>query len=138
MNFTNKKTFFTVIVLVFTFVGYAQNIANLKELKYIVTAPDGSVCMTVTDHEQADRLELESINNFYRFEVIDRETGEILLSAKNEGKSCSIDKNKLGAGLYNLQLYTSNFIVTSELNITPTIAMRKALTSQETSVAISS
>lgn len=135
MNLTNKKSIFIVLVFIFTCIGYAQESTNFHRLKYVVTAPDGSVAMTIIDHEHMDQLELESVNNFYRYEILDQATGEPVFSSKNKGNTCVIDKNELRAGLYNLRLYTSNFIITSELSITPTIAMRKALITNGTTVA---
>ncbi len=132
-----KKLILTTAVFVLTFIGYAQKNEglSLNKLKYVVTAPDGSVAMTITDHENKDLLELESVANFYQYEVLDQNTSEPVLSSENKGNTCVIDKNELKAGLYNLRLYTANFIITSELSITPTIAMRKALMTTGTSVA---
>jgi len=116
-----KKVILTITVLAIGFIGFAQDKANAPQrLKYVTTGPDGSVAMTITDDSSKDDLQLESANNFYRFEVIDPTTGEAVLASRNQGKECTIDKTKLAAGSYNLRLYTSNFVITSNLAIKAT------------------
>ncbi|MCF6347719.1 MAG: T9SS type A sorting domain-containing protein [Flavobacteriaceae bacterium] len=110
-----------LLVLVLGFTGFAQDNANKPQrLKYVTTAPDGSVAMTITDDSSKDNLKLESVNNFYRFEILDPITGEAVLASKNQGKECDIDKTKLASGTYNLRLYTSNFVITSKIAINNT------------------
>ncbi|MCF6347732.1 MAG: hypothetical protein L3J20_05455 [Flavobacteriaceae bacterium] len=116
-----NKVILTVLVLGMGFIGFAQDKANTtKRLKYVTTAPDGSVAMTITDDSSKDNLKLESANNFYRFEILDPTTGEAVLASRNQGKECDIDKTKLASGTYNLRLYTSDFVITSKIAINNT------------------
>ena len=115
-----KKVILTAIVLAIGFVGFSQDTSDApKRLKYITTAPDGSVAMTITDDTSKDGIKLESANKFYRYEILDPLTGEAVFASKNEGKECTIDKTKLAAGNYNLRLYTSKFVITSTLAVSP-------------------
>jgi len=116
-----KKVVLTVLVLVVGFAGFAQDNADKsKRLKYVTTAPDGSVAMTITDDTGKDNIKLESANNFYRYEILDPNTSEAVYASKNNGKECNIDKTKIAAGTYNLRLYTSNFVITSKIAISNT------------------
>ena len=122
-----NKVILTIAVLAIGFIGFAQDKADAsKRLKYVTTAPDGSVAMTITDNSSEDNLKLESANNFYRFEVLDPTTGEAVMTSRNQGKECAIDKTKLASGTYNLRLYTSDFVITSKIAINNT---KKALPS---------
>jgi len=123
-----KKVILTIAVIAIGFTGFAQEKAEVsKRFKYITTAPDGSVAMTITDDTSKDDIKLESANKFYRYEILDPMTGEPVFASRNEGKECTIDKTKLAAGTYNLRLYTSNFVITSTLAISPSSKMREAL-----------
>jgi hypothetical protein len=62
-------------------------------------------------------MKLESVNNFYRYEILDPKTSEPVFASRNQGKECTIDKTKIASGTYNLKLYTSNFIITSKIVI---------------------
>ncbi len=116
-----KKVILTIAVLAIGFIGFAQEKANTPQrLKYVTTGPDGSVAMTITDDSSKDNLKLESANNFYRYEIIDPITGEAVFASRNQGKQCSIDKTKLAAGTYDVRLYTSKFVITSQLAIKAT------------------
>jgi hypothetical protein len=116
-----NKVILTVAVLTLGFIGFAQDKADTSQrLKYVTTAPDGSVAMTITDDSSKDNLKLESANDFYRFEILDPTTGEAVFVSKNQGKECEIDKTKLTSGTYNLRLYTSNFVITSKIAINNT------------------
>ncbi len=122
-----KKVILTIAVLTIGFIGFAQEKADTSQrLKYVTTAPDGSVAMTITDDSSKDNLKLESANNFYRFEILDPTTGEAVLASRNQGKECTIDKTKLASGTYKLRLYTSDFVITSKIAINNT---KKALPS---------
>ena len=131
-----KKVVLTIAAVVIGFIGFAQDNANTsKRLKYVTTAPDGSVAMTITDDTAKDNLKLESANNFYRYEIIDPTTGEAIYASKNKGKECMIDKNKIASGTYNLRLYTSNFVITSKIAISGTRKLRESLQATEDIVA---
>jgi len=116
-----KKVILAITVLVLGFAGYSQNNAEVsKRLKYVTTAPDGSVAMTITDDTSKNDIKLESANKFYRYEILDPNTSEPVFASKNQGKECTIDKTKIAAGMYNLRLYTSNFVITSKIAISNT------------------
>ncbi len=113
-----KKELLTVLIVTIGFLGFSQNkIDSPKRLKYITTAPDGSIAMTVYDNKRDDIIKLESANNFYKYEILDLMTSEPVFFSKNNGKECSIDKSKIAPGTYNLRLYTINFIITSKIII---------------------
>jgi len=113
-----NKVILTIVVLVIGFVGFAQeNTTKPQRLKYITTGPDGKTSMTIYDDSREDNMKLESVNNFYRYEILDPMTSEPVLSSRNQGKECTIDKTKIASGTYNLKLYTSNFVITSKIVI---------------------
>ena len=122
------KVVLTIAVVLMTFVGFAQDKATASQrLKYITTAPDGTVAMTIYDNTSEDNMELKSANNFYKFEILDPRTSEPVYASSNNGKECTIDKTKIAAGTYNLRLYTSNFVITSKIAISTTRKLRDAL-----------
>jgi len=115
-----KKAILTLVVLVVGAVSYAQEYNAPQRLKYITTGPDGSVAVTIYDDTREDSMKLESANNFYRYEILDQNTGEAVFESKNKGKECNIDKSKIASGTYKLRLYTANFVITSEVAINNT------------------
>jgi len=115
-----KKAILTLVVLVVGAVSYAQDKNAPQRLKYITTGPDGSVAVTIYDDTREDSMKLESANNFYRYEILDQNTGEAVFESKNKGKECNIDKSKIASGTYKLRLYTANFVITSEVAINNT------------------
>jgi len=132
-----KKVILAIIVVAVGFVGYAQDNTNIsKRLKYVTTAPDGSVAMTITDDTSKNDIKLESANKFYRYEILDPNTSEPVFASKNQGKECTIDKTKIAAGMYNLRLYTSNFVITSKIAISNT--KQTLLTEQATGEVVAS
>lgn len=104
---------------------YAQSNEKPQRLKYVTTAPDGSVAMTVIDDSRDNTLKLESANSFYKYQLINTETGEPVFSSANRGFKCTIDKSKIAEGTYNLRIFTKNFIITSEITLTPKIPVNK-------------
>ena len=109
-----------VLTLVFSLVGlvmFAQSNEAPKRLKYVTTAPDGSVAMTIYDDSRDDTMKLESANSFYKYQLIDTKTGEPVYTSNNEGKECTIDKSKVTAGTYNLRLFTRSFVITSKIKV---------------------
>ncbi len=116
-----KKVILTIAVLTVGFIGFAQENANKsQQVKYVTTAPDGSVAITIYDNAKEDNLKLESADNFYKFEILDPKTSEAVFASANQGKACTIDKTKIDTGIYNLRLYTSNFVITSEITVNNT------------------
>ena len=128
ISLVSKKVVLTVVIAAIGLVGFSQeNTTPTKRLKYVTTAPDGSVAMTITDDTSTDSLKLESADNFYKYEILDPMTGEAVYASANSGKECDIDKKKIAAGTYNLRLYTSNFVITSKIAISTTKKMRDVL-----------
>ena len=95
----------------------AQSNESVQRKMHAVLALDGSVAMTVTDDAKDDTIELKSVTNFYKYQLLDTETGEPVFTASNRGKECTLDKSKIAAGKYKLRLYTRNFIITSNIDI---------------------
>ena len=113
-----------VLTLVFSFVVvsmFAQTNEAPKRLKYVTQAPDGSVSMTIYDDSRDGTMKLESANTFYKYQIIDIVTGEAILTASNKGKECTIDKAAIAAGNYNIRLYTSKFVITSQIAVSAPI-----------------
>ena len=109
-----------VLTLVFSIVAvsmFAQSASAPKRLKYVTQAPDGSVSLTIYDDSRDATMKLESANTFYKYQIIDPPTGEAILTARNTGKECTIDKAKVAAGTYDIRLYTSKFVITSKIAV---------------------
>ena len=116
-----KKLVLTLAVVLTGFAVFAQ---NSDKIKYITTAPDGTVAMTIYDNLTADNMQLESAEDFYRYEILEPSTSEAVYSSDNSGKACTIDKNKLMAGTYNLRIYTNNFVITSKITVSASRKVR--------------
>ena len=117
------------LTIVLSFVGiiaFSQNTKNFEPVKYVTTAPDGSVSMTIIDDFDEGIMKLQSADAFYKYQILDTRTSEIIYASINKGKECHIDKSKIASGTYNIRLYTSNFIITSKITIS---AFRKFNTS---------
>ena len=110
-----KKAVLTLVVVLVGLVGFSQT--NNQKLKYVTTAPDGTVAMTVLDDLSSNDIKLESANDFYRYEILEPTTAEAVYESTNMGKECTIDKSQLSAGTYDIRLYTSNFVITSKITI---------------------
>ena len=121
-----KNIAFTIALCLVGILAFSQSNKNLDRVKYITTAPDGSISMTIIDDSNENIMELKSAEAFYKFQIIDTRTAEVIYGSLNKGKECHIDKSKIAAGNYHLRLYTSNFIITSKITIS---ALRKFTTS---------
>lgn len=110
------------LTIVFSLVGiisFSQTNKNSERVKYITTAPDGSVSMTIYNDSSEDNMKLVAADSFYKYQILDTKTAEVIYGSKNKGNECHIDKSKLAAGTYNIRLFTSNFIITSKITISP-------------------
>jgi hypothetical protein len=108
------------ILITFIFMGvsaFAQNTDSTQLLKYVTNSPDGTALVTVYDNLNNDNLKLQSANNFYKYQILDIDTLEVLYELDNKGKECTIDKTKFVSGSYNLRLFTSKLIITSKIEI---------------------
>ena len=126
-----KKVVLTIVLSIVGIAAFAQTNAP-QRLKYVTTAPDGSVAMTIYDDSRDSNMKLESANAFYKYQIIDPSTGESIFVASNKGKECKIDKSKLAAGTYDLRLYTSKFVITSKI----TVSAQRNPAMQETAIAM--
>jgi hypothetical protein len=75
------------------------------------------VAITITDDTRDVAIIVESKEAFYRYQILDRETGDILLTSNNNSRYGVIDKSKLPVGTYDLKVYTSDFVITTDLEI---------------------
>lgn len=114
-----KKLFFAFAFSLVSISLLAQSTEKPQLLKYVSTGPDGAVVFTVIDDSRKSAMTLESVNDFYKYQLVDLKTGETVLTARNNGKIGSIDKSKLTSGDYNLRVYTKSFIITSEITVGP-------------------
>lgn len=108
------------ILITFILVGvssFAQNVDSTQLLKYVTKSPDGIALVTVYDNLSTDNLKLQSANNFYKYQILDIDTLEVLYELENIGKECIIDKTKFDTGSYSLRLFTTKLIITSNIEI---------------------
>ena len=116
-----KKIVFSLIIGLTAISVFSQSTTKPQLLKYVSTGPDGSVVFTVIDDSRKSLMTLESVDNFYKYQLRDAKTNEPVLTVANKGKVGTIDKSKLTAGNYNLFVYTESFIVSSEITISPSV-----------------
>ena len=126
----------TLAVSLVCTMAFSQTGEIAQRLKYITTAPDGTIAMTISDNTGEDTMKLEAANNFYKMEILDNTTSEPIYASHNRGKVCTIDKTKLLPGTYNLRLYTSKFVITSKITIIASRKFNKAF-GQDDSIASS-
>lgn len=99
---------------------YAQadtNKQSEKVIKYVTTFPNGEEAISVTDKSSSDNLKLSSVDNFYKYEILESSNHELVHGSANQGKVCNIDKTKLEEGTYTLKVYTDDFVITSDITI---------------------
>jgi len=112
-----KKIIATVALAIVGLVSFSQNSNTQQVLKYVTHAPDGSVAITITDDTSNHRMSVQSVDAFYRYQLLDQKTSESVYTSKNGGKECIIDTTNLTEGTYDLRLYTSDFVITTDLEI---------------------
>lgn len=118
-----------LLTFVFSFIIIslnAQAIEKAQRKTHSVLAPDGSLALTITDDSRKTTIKLASETNFYKYQLLDTETNEPVLTASNRGKECTLNKSKITAGTYNLKLYTRNFVITSKIDITTSTWLKKS------------
>jgi len=111
-----KKVILIIVINLIGIISFAQNTDKVQSIKYVTMAPDGSVGMTIYN-DKGNNIKLESSTDFYKYEILDRKTSETVYQSKNKGKDCTFDMSNLINGTYNLRIFTSNFIITSEISI---------------------
>lgn len=115
-----KKVILTIALNLVIVVTFAQTNNSSQRSTYVTNGPDGKVSMTIYDDAREDNLKLESVNDFYKYQILDIETNEPIYAASNKGKKCTIDKSKIAAGNYNIRLFTLKFVITSKLTVSAT------------------
>ena len=127
-----KKILFIALFSLCTLAVYGQAPEKPKLLKYVSTGPDGSVVFTVIDDSRKPTISIESVDEFYKYQLVDLKTGSVVLTRANKGTTGSIEKSKLLAGDYNLLIYTKSFIIGSEITIQPMTTTREVLAVNDT------
>ena len=112
----------SIILIVFTLISltsFAQSnkIEPEKVTKYITTFPNGEEAITIIETSNSNILKLTSADNFYKYEILELANHELVHKSDNSGKICEIDKSKLEDGNYTLKVYTSDFVITSDISI---------------------
>lgn len=114
-----KKIVLSVVFCFSIISVFAQSNESPRRLKYMTNAPDGTIALTIIDDSRENTMKLESANSFYKFQLINIETGEPVFSSLNRGKECTIDKSKVASGTYYLRLFTKDFVISSEITLYP-------------------
>ena len=112
-----KKIIVTIALFTIGFVNFSQNSNTLQHIKYVTHAPDGSVALTIIDDATIDKMSVQSVDAFYKYQILDKNTSVSVYTSKNDGKDCIIDTTNLTEGTYDLRLYTSDFVITTDLEI---------------------
>jgi hypothetical protein len=115
-----KNTILIFAITLISLAGFAQTTTNKqseKITKYVTTFPNGEEAITITESSISNNLKLASADNFYKYEILETANHELVHSSKNRGNVCDIDKSKLEDGTYTLKVYTSDFVITSDITI---------------------
>ena len=110
----NIISLFTFILL--SLIGFSQDQSE-KITKYVTTFPNGEEAITIIESSNSNILKLTSADNFYKYEILELANHELIHKSANRGKICDIDKSKLEDGNYTLKVYTSDFVITSDITI---------------------
>ncbi len=115
-----KNIIILFAITLLSLAGFAQTNTNKqseKITKYVTTFPNGEEAITITDSSISNNLKLSSADNFYKYEILETASHELVHRSNNKGKVCDIDKSKLEDGTYTLKVYTSDFVITSDITI---------------------
>jgi len=115
-----KKTVLIIAIALTGITTYAQDQIKVPKetvTKYVTTFPNGEEAITITDKSSSSTLELASADNFYKYEILESSNHELVHGENNKGKICDIDKTKLEEGTYTLKVYTTDFVITSDITI---------------------
>ncbi len=121
-----KNSILIIAITLISLTGYAQTsnaIQPDKITKYVTTFPNGEEAITIVENSNSDNLKLSSADNFYKYEILDPTNHELVHKSNNRGKVCDIDKSKLEEGTYTLRVYTSDFVITSDITISNKTAL---------------
>ncbi|MEN8125017.1 MAG: hypothetical protein ABFR32_07775 [Bacteroidota bacterium] len=125
-----KNTVLTIVITLISLIGFAQDNTTDKITKYVTTFPNGEDAITIVDNSNSDNLQITSAESFYKYEILQPANHELVHHSSNRGKVCEIDKTKLEEGTYTLKVYTSDFVITSDITISN---MDEKLLKQQTS-----
>ena len=115
-----KNSILIIAITLISLTGFAQTSkANQPEkiTKYVTTFPNGDEAITITESSSSSVLKLASADNFYKYEILELANHELVHRSNNKGRVCDIDKSKLEEGNYTLKVYTSDFVITSDITI---------------------
>ncbi len=112
-----KKIIVTISLVILGFMTFSQNDNTKQQIKYVTHAPDGSIALTIIDDATNHRMNVQNADAFYKYQILDQKTSELVYSSENDDKDCTIDTTNLTEGTYNLRLYTSDFVITTDLEI---------------------
>ena len=115
-----KNTILIIAITLISLTGFAQtsNSASAAKItKYVTTFPNGEEAITIVENSKSNNLKLSSAENFYKYEILETATHEMIHRSENKGNICDIDKSKLEEGTYTLKVYTSDFVITSDITI---------------------
>jgi len=115
-----KNTILFITITLLSLTSFAQTNANEqseKITKYVTTFPNGEEAITIVESSASNNLKLSSADNFYKYEILEPANHELIHRSNNKGKVCDIDKSKLEDGTYTLKVYTSDFVITSDITI---------------------
>lgn len=113
-----KKTVLIIALTLSGITAFAQSGSQKEKVtKYVTTFPNGEEAITVTDRSSDTSLKLASAQDFYKYEILETSSHELVHGSDNRGKVCDIDKTKLEEGNYTLKVYTDDFVITSDLTI---------------------
>ncbi len=114
-----KNTILIIAITLISLTGFAQSKTAQPDrvTKYVTTFPNGDEAITVTENSNSNTLKLSSADNFYKYEILESDNHELVHASNNKGKICDIDKSKLEDGNYTLKVYTSDFVITSDITI---------------------
>ncbi len=119
-----KNTILIFAFLVSSLTGFAQ---AEKITKYVTTFPNGEEAITILESSKSHNLKLTSAENFYKYEILEPANHELVHRSANRGKVCEIDKSKLEDGTYTLKVYTSDFVITSDITISNSEAVESEI-----------
>jgi hypothetical protein len=113
-----KKTVFIITLTLTGITAFAQSGSQQERVtKYVTTFPNGEEAITITDRSSDTNLKLASADNFYKYEILESASHELVHGSENRGNICDIDKSKLEEGTYTLKVYTDDFVITSDITI---------------------
>lgn len=115
-----KNSILIIAITLISLTGFAQTSGvnqPEKVTKYVTTFPNGDEAITIIESSNSNVLKLTSADNFYKYEILELANHELVHKSNNKGKVCDIDKTKLEDGNYTLKVYTSDFVITSDITI---------------------